>query len=395
METQINKIIKNNAISAYLMFGISWMLLFSKKNLNINNYFVRSHVKSAFLIHFLIILDIIFFRIYKIFSWFFILDFSFDFIIFTILITILFITLFLWIYKSYNWTLFKIGNFFIINSEKKVLDINKDWNFWEKDKVTLILAFIPLLWQIFTSKYSKNQNIKEILKLNTFVTVILSLLFINEYNNLNQILNLMYFIFIAFIGINLFSKWELIIINLPNFLDFNEIWKKFKIFFKYIKNYMTWNFLEFNILTEEENKKIFEKNTKDYKEMNLLNDLKWPKKIIYFPIINLYFIFFKKNKYQIHIRNGLIISFLVIIFLMLIFLKIFSIKILILFLLPISFWIWNLEKNYYKIPIIYDIYEILNSIILIFRKYKNLILEKRKEVKEIKIKVWENKKEEK
>lgn len=389
METQINKIIKNNAISAYLMFGISWAFLFVKKNKNINNPFVKNHTKSAFLIHLLIFINILIFRHYKVFWNINFYNFSLNNFISNVFFILSILTLFLWVYKAYKWDFFKIWEIFKINSEKKLLDINKDWNFWEKDKVTFILAFIPFFWQILTSKYSKHENIKEILKLNTFVSLIFCFLFINFYNNLNQILMLIYIIFVAFVWVNLFVKSELLIINLSKYFSFWELWKNFKIFFKYMKNYITWNFVEFKILYENEDKKIIQDQKITLEKMNLLNDLKWPKKIIYTPILNLFFIFVKENKNQIHIRNALIISFLMIFFITLCFLKIFSFKILILFLFPISFWIWNLEKIYYKIPFIYDLYELFSWFINFFKKSKKFISEKKKEVKEVKIKVWE------
>lgn len=43
MLENLNQKIINNAISAYLMLFISWMLLLNKTNKNINNSFVRSH----------------------------------------------------------------------------------------------------------------------------------------------------------------------------------------------------------------------------------------------------------------------------------------------------------------------------------------------------------------
>lgn len=386
---EISQRIKNNAICAYLMFWISISFLFVRKNEYINNNFVKNHTKSAILIHFLLFLNIFIFKFNKIFSWIQIFNYEVNFLVFSWISTILFLALFIWIYKAYKWDFFKIWEFIKSSSEKNLIDINKDSNLQEKDKVTFILAFIPFFWQIFTSKYDKNENIKEILRLNTLFLFIYFLLFLNNHNNLNLIFLLIYLIFVAFVWVNLFVKWELLTINLWKNFSFSEILKNFKIFCKYMKNYITWNFVEFKILKEEENKKISENELKTYEEMKNLPDLKWPKKIIYFPIINLFFIFFKENKYQIHIRNGLTLSFLFIIFIILWFFKIISYKYFILFLFPISFWIWNLGKNFYKIPLVYDIFSIFKNFINFFRKSKKFISEKRKEVHEVSMKVWE------
>lgn len=391
-----NQIIKNNAISSYLMIGISWLFLFNKNNNNINNDFVKNHTKAAFILHFFIFLNIILFRFYKIFwginiNFFNLFNTNLNILISNIFLAISIFIIFLWCYKAYKWELFKIWEILKFKSDKNLLDINKDWNFWEKDKVTFVLTFIPFLWQIISSKYKKNEIIREILKLNIFVSLIFCLLFINFYNNLNQILILLYMIFVAFVWVNLFAKSEILTINLPKYFDFSEIWINFKISIIYLKKYFSGNFEEFVILKEKYNKKIEEENEKTKLEMEKLPELKWAKKIIYFPILNLYFLFFKENNFQIHIKNALTISFLIIFSIILIILKIISVKYLILFLFPISAWIWNLSKNNYKIPVIFDIYNIFINFKNFFKKSKKFISEKRKEVNEVNLKVWENK----
>lgn len=391
MEEKISKIIRNNAVSSYLMFWISWMFLFQRKNENLNNDFVKKHTRSALLIHLLIVISIIIFWFYWVLWKVFIWKYSLSSIILALILIFLFIVLFFWAYKAYKWEIFKIWEIFSIKKWKNVLDVNKDWNFWEKDKLTFVLSYIPFVGQIFTSKYNKNENIKEILKLNTFISFIFCFLFINYYHNLNQIIILLYFIFIAFVWVNLFWKSELIILNLSKYLDFWEIIKLLKILIKYLKNYISWNFKEFKILEQEQNKLDYEDKIKTFNEVKDLHELKWPKKIIYFPIVNLIFLFFKENKYKIHIRNWLTITFLLIITIILIIFKIIWWNILILFLFPICFWIWNLEKLYYKMPFIYEIYEFFAKIKWFFKKSKKVISEKRKEVKELKIKVWQEK----
>ncbi|PZM86549.1 hypothetical protein DLH72_00575 [Candidatus Gracilibacteria bacterium] len=391
MEEKISKIIRNNAVSSYLMFGISWMFLFQRKNENLNNDFVKKHTRSALLIHLLIVISIIIFGFYGVLGKVFIWKYSLSSIILALILIFLFIVLFFGAYKAYKGEIFKIGEIFSIKKGKNVLDVNKDGNFGEKDKLTFVLSYIPFVGQIFTSKYNKNENIKEILKLNTFISFIFCFLFINYYHNLNQIIILLYFIFIAFVGVNLFGKSELIILNLSKYLDFGEIIKLLKILIKYLKNYISGNFKEFKILEQEQNKLDYEDKIKTFNEVKDLHELKGPKKIIYFPIVNLIFLFFKENKYKIHIRNGLTITFLLIITIILIIFKIIGGNILILFLFPICFGIGNLEKLYYKMPFIYEIYEFFAKIKGFFKKSKKVISEKRKEVKELKIKVGQEK----
>jgi hypothetical protein len=65
----------------------------------------------------------------------------------------------------------------------------------------------------------------------------------------------------------------------------------------------------------------------------------------------------------------------------------------ILLIFPIFFWYWFINSRpSYKIPIIYDLYEIFNYIKNIFTKTKKTIKEKQNEVHSETLKVWENKK---
>jgi len=61
MEPEIHQKSKNNAISAYLMLFISGLFIFNKSNEYINNNFVKSHTKVAFLIHISFLLNYIVF----------------------------------------------------------------------------------------------------------------------------------------------------------------------------------------------------------------------------------------------------------------------------------------------------------------------------------------------
>ena len=385
-----NKIIKNNAISAYLMFIVSWLFLFQRKDPNLNNDFVKKHTKSAFLLHLLILISFIIFWFFWLFKEIIIWNFTLNTIILISISIILFWALFLWMYRAYRWELFGIWDIFSVKSKKNLVDVNKNENFWEKDKLTLIIAYIPFVWPIFTSRYSQNELIKEILKTSTFVTFIFCLLFINWNNNLNQIFILIYFIYVAFVWVNLFAKTELIIINLPKYFSFWEIVKSTKILLKYLKNYISWNFREWKTLEEEQNIAYIEDQKNTFNKMKDLPDLKWPKKIIYFPIFNLIFLFFKDNKFNIHIANALTITFLLILTFLLYSFWFVSKNIFILFLFPICFWIWNIEKIYYKIPFIYDIYDIFKRFLSFFKRSKKIISEKRKEVKEETLKVNNN-----
>jgi hypothetical protein len=119
-------------------------------------------------------------------------------------------------------------------------------------------------------------------------------------------------------------------IDLSFLPSFKEIMDYIKIYFLYFKNYFSKKFKDFKIIKRE-----FLEQTliSDKKELDILekkSELKINKKLIYFPILNLIFLFFLKTKYKTHIINGLILTFILIIFLFLDFTKYFY-----------------LDKNYY------------------------------------------------
>jgi uncharacterized membrane protein len=57
---EISQKSKANAAVAYGFLFVSWLLLFNKKK-EVNNPFVRSHIKSSIIIHFLILLNYVIF----------------------------------------------------------------------------------------------------------------------------------------------------------------------------------------------------------------------------------------------------------------------------------------------------------------------------------------------
>jgi len=83
----------NNAISAYLMVFISSLFLFNKKNEYVNNEFVKSHTKIAFLIHFSFLLTYIIFISFSFLKNVSILNYNLNYFLASTIFTFLFITL--------------------------------------------------------------------------------------------------------------------------------------------------------------------------------------------------------------------------------------------------------------------------------------------------------------
>jgi len=394
MKNNINdKIAWNWAITYFFIF-FSWILLFNKNDPNINNSFVKSHIKSSCLIHLWFILNYIIFIHYSFLSniW---VDIgihylSISYIISTIIFLILFLLSILWLYKAHNKEYFLTCEIIKIIEHKNILDINNDKIFNEKDKLTILIAYIPFIWFYNYPKYRNSIIIQNATKINLIVTLILIILNIINYPNLSNLLILFYSIFIVFMWLNIFIKNNTININMKKIPSFNKLNLILKSYFKYLKNYFTKNneFKNLNIIIQ--NKIIKEKQLNKKEELRLrsLKKSKIPKYLIYIPFINFIFLFSKNTWEQKHIENWITISILLMIIL---FLKIFNIintNLDILFIFPILFWYGYLNTLSYKMPFIYDIYLFFKKIFSIFLFKTKQVNEIRKKEESVSLKIW-------
>lgn len=389
INNNISEKVKGNAVSAYLMVFISWLFLLNKTNTNINNSFVKTHTKTAMLIHLWFLITYLIFISNSLFAWYSFLWFWINNIITDIIFLWLLILLIIWIYKAKNGETFNISKNLNISKTKNILDI--DWNgkVTEKEKITILLSYVPFIGYINFAKYSENKTIQEWVRLNIIVSLIIILLFIFWHSNLATLFSLVYIVLITFIWINLFARDELISIKLPSILSPSNTYIWFIIVKDYLKNYFnSENFKWFNI-TYKKNIERFENNEKQNEEnLKSKKELKLPKFLIYIPILNLIFLFFKNTKYSFHIINGIIITLLLIINTILGSIWYFNTNLNILLLFPILFWMWYINyKLAYKMPIIFDIYILFKNIFSIFEFSSKKLKEKRSEENEINLKV--------
>ncbi|MDD2907620.1 MAG: hypothetical protein PHH98_03180 [Candidatus Gracilibacteria bacterium] len=385
MSENINQKVINNAISAYLMVFISWLFLFNKDNENINNSFVKNHTKSAMAIHMMIIINYIIFISYSIFGSLSVFGYSLNIIIANIIFILIGIVFVNGIYHASKGNEFKIGGF--IKTTKGIsLDLNNDKNFDEHDKLNILLSHIPFLGFMVGAKF-KNEKIENILKLNLFISLILSLIYIFGHNNIVNFLSLIYIIYIVFAGVNLYVREELVTINLPYyFLPKGKLFLQ-KVLFKYLKNYFKGEFRDFEKIKEEQKIRENEIERIDLEKIKELNDVQLSKKLIYIPILNFIFLFQKENKYSFHIRNALTLDLILIILVILIFFSIISAKWLLILLFPICFGLGKLSETYYKMPYIYEIYRFIHYIKNLFHKSKSELKKRKNEVIEVNLKV--------
>jgi len=381
--------IKNNAVSAYLMIFISWLFLLNKVNPDINNSFVKAHTKSAMIIHFWFLITYIIFISNSLFSSIAFMWFALNDIITNIIYIGLLILLVIWIYKAHKWEDFAVRENINISKSKTLLDINWDWEINEKDKLTILLSFVPLIGFINFAKFSENKTIQEAVRLNILVSLFIILLYIFSYSNLANLFSLAYIILVTFIWINLFTREELISIKLPEVFSPNKAYIYLITIKDYLVNYFDKD--EFKWFDKILNQNIENKNKQEKVDEDFLSkqkDFKLPKFLIYIPIINLIFIFYKGSKYSYHIVNSLIITLLLWLTWLLSAIWYFNVSLHLLAIFPILFWIWYTKnKLAYQMPIIFDIYVWFKKIFSIFKFWSKKLKEKRMEENEISLKV--------
>ena len=365
---KLNEKIIANAKVAY--FFLSIFFLFNLENKDINNPFVKNHAKTAFLLHIGILITYIVFIIYWLGQSIRLLDYSLNHIIAMIIFILLFLTMLYWIYKAHNsktfkiWEIIKVWEIIWLTKKWNLIDINQDMETDEKDKITIILSYIPFIWYIVSSYYPKNDVIKNISKLNLVVTLIIVLFYIFWNENIANLFSLFYIIFVVFSSLYLVIKNEFLRINLnfipwleESFESLNSIIKYLKIYFKKKR------FVKLKSLIAEDKIKNREEADRLEKELKTKKDIKLPKFLIYIPIINFIFIFFIKSKYKIHIINWIIISLLIMLTGIAWWLNLVYSRINILFMFPIFYWTWYLQTRLaYKMPFIFWIYEIIKKI---------------------------------
>jgi len=382
------KKIQANAVSSYLLLFISSAFLLNKEDPYLNNHFVRSHTKAAWLIHLWLLITAVVFLFYWTWINFSILGYSIDQLIAISLFFILSSLLALGILKAHNWKEFNIWDSLELYKNKWIFDLNNDWKISEKEKLSLILSKIPFVWYFIYTKQKDNEIIKNNTKLNLIFTTIYLLLYIFGNPNLANLLLLVYIIFIVFTAINLFAQDKVINIKLNEVPFPSKILNYLKALKIYLWNYFSSKkeFVSFNEILKKVEVQNQEKQEAFNKSISNLNNFKLPKVIIYIPVLNFISLFNFKTKEKNHIINWVLLS---IIFIILWITNGIYNYYQLLLLLPLSFWLaelyaWN---YYYKIPFLYDLYELFTFTKSKTKEAVETLKEKQKEEKTLNLKV--------
>lgn len=349
--------IKANAISAYLMIFVSLLFLFNKDNKYLNNDFVKSHTKTAFVIHLWFLLNYIIFVSFWLWASFGIFGFSLNLIIATIFFLALFFFLLFWMYKAQSWYYYKIGELFKTVKIDKIVELNSSFNISEKDKLSIILSYVPILWYIVNWKYYKNNIIKNNIKINSYSFFVICLFYIFWDYSLSTLFLLFYIIFWVFSSLNLIINNKLIDINLSFLPSMSDLYLYYLSLRDYLSNYFkSKDFVPFLDVFKNRKEKYTKEELILEKELSKNKDLWKHSFLIYVPIFNFYFLRHLNSRFKIHIWNGFVIS---LVFIVLFFV---SKEYILLLLFPLFFWTWYLKTRLaYKMPFLYFLFEMFIS----------------------------------
>jgi len=379
-----------NAAISYLFMGELFLL--AKNNPNFGDIFVRNHAKSATKIHLTFLVIIL---AYKKFAESFlyisvpIININISRVIEASLYIIFTLLLIRWAYKAYYWK--SADEIKIRKDYLKIEEELVDNNLSETSKIIYIASYIPFFGIIVWSKYNSNIN-KYGMKIWWIFSLILVFFLLTKHNDLAFILSLFYIILMAFAGVMIFTQQKIMFSNfVNNIYNLKELYCHIRAIFYYIleaiRITLWWkgeiSFWEIYNKVKVKEEKYYSLANEYLVDKNLIF---W-NKLIFIPIVNLIYLptfFFDKNsRYIIAIIQWLVITVFSI------FLWYFDYSdYSILLLFPIFLWIANTVDNpFYRIPIIFEVYELIDKLTFgIFSKIK-FLKEKKKEVQEISIKI--------
>ncbi|EKE27625.1 MAG: hypothetical protein ACD_3C00184G0001 [uncultured bacterium (gcode 4)] len=389
-----NKVRVNAAIS-YLFLGELFLL--AKSNPNFNHPFIRAHSKNAVKIHLIFFVSIF---AYKYFWGFFnflnfqipVIQLSINTIITTALFLIFTFMLLRWAYKANSWIGvedIKIGKDYL-KMESELMP----WKLTETQKMMYISSYIPFIWLIVAGKYPSEIN-KYWSKIGWLFSVILVLLILNGHSDILLMFSFLYICYVVYVWLMMIIHTK-VIYNLftKNIPDLSEVYIYFRAWFWYFLDSIGVIFgKKEEVSFENEKNKIIRKDKKflELAQENFTSaSIAFSNKIIFIPVINIIYIpkyiFDKKSIYTVAIAQWLIItaSLGAIYY----FAESFYTNLQMILIFPIFLWIANLDSNpFYKIPIIFEIYVLLDSLTFwIFSKFK-FLKGKKNEVKEVSFKV--------
>ncbi|MCP4523626.1 MAG: hypothetical protein GY828_05435 [Candidatus Gracilibacteria bacterium] len=314
-EKEKNTQIIGNAISAYFMIFVSGLFLFNKNNPLLNNQFVKKHTKSALMIHLGFFLTYVIFISYNFLSGISFFNFSLNVLIATSLCIILLGILLYGVFCAKNGDEFNLGEVIQVKNTKKIMSIGeKESTSNERDKLTIIFSYIPLIGFYQFPSYKENTLIQNGTRLNLFITIIFILLYSFGSQNLANLLGLSYILYVVFIGVTLFTTGSILQLRLHSLFAPENKFLTTQAFFLYLSDYFSGKEVHnFSVYLEKKEEEKKESLKKISQELENTPELKIPKFCMYIPFVNFVYLFLQKNPYSTHVRNGIVLSILFII----------------------------------------------------------------------------------
>ena len=376
-----DKKIKGNAVSAYFMIFISLLFLFNKDNKYLNNSFVKAHTKTAFWLHLMLLVTYVVFISFGLGKEISFLWYNLNNIIASSLFIALFAMMLYGIYRANKWETLTTNELLTLSRQDTLVNVEKR-EFNEKQKVSMILAYVPLIGYIIYGQDYKNDTLRKINKVALIAWGFIGLLYVLGSTNLALLFGLFYIVLIVFSSIILITKEEFLHISLEKIPTPQEklIWVQSLCI--YMKKYFSGkefhnlkdilqNTADKKLKAESDNTKLLEKK----------ENIKIPKVLIYVPFLVLICLPGLKSRYALHIKNSLGITILI-----MVSWALFGIQNMfqVLTIFPIAYGIWFIDRLGYQMPFAYQTYEIIFESIIgtflsIFKKWNKIHKTEKKE----------------
>lgn len=342
-------------ISYFLVF-VCVTFLFSKDK-NVSHPFVKSHVKAATLLH-ILLLGVLFVMSYNFFPGVRILWYSIETLLTATACLFIFTGILYGAFMAFRGrtvTLWEI--FHSVWVSHKLMQSSKSENISEENASLLIMWHIPFVWYILYGKHKNIPHMRDIVMINFLVVFLALLLFTTGFSSLASILMLMYTIYSVYQGMMLVSHGNISTPNLEYIPGVEEKYILQKSSLKYMWNTLKKNaFIPFWEIKKSITKKRYEEEKTNLEKLSQLPKSIFPSYIYYIPLVNSISLLNSHSREDFHRRNGIILTLFFIIAGWILFK---NSQFLLFFLFPICYGIWYSERKAYKMPYIYDIYEIL------------------------------------
>lgn len=345
---------------AYFLLFICITFFFNKENKYINNTFVKSHVKTAFLLHILFLLVYIVFISFNVGRSLSIIGLSLNSIIASALFIGLFGILMYGMYQAHKWNMFTFTDVLTLTKTKNIIANEAEENMSEEDKLGIILWYVPFIGFFTFGRNIASIRLSEIVQLNLIVSLIIWFFYVSGANNFAIFVTLLYIVFVVYCAITLIGKDEVVTVSMKHIPTPTEKYIWLQTLVPYLYKHIIWKETpELHTLYQSNKTKYYTQEKQRQEEQKQKKEMPLPVVCVYLPVINILCLPFVKGKYKYHIISGVILSLCIIVSIV----AFPEQKLLPLFaLFPLSFGLGYRKRLGYQTPFIYDVYKVFAHI---------------------------------